>query len=228
MKRIVLACLGFAATAALAGSASAADLQRRNPPPYNPPPAVPYYSPVYNWTGLYVGINAGAGWGSSNWDSLGSIDLKGGMVGGTAGYNWQGGPWVLGVEGDIDWSGIDGNSTNTLLCPLGCRTANSWLGTVRGRVGYGFDRIMPYLTAGIAFGNIKASSPGFAGVSETHAGWTVGAGLEVALLGRWTAKAEYLYVDLGEDKCGLNCGFQAVDNVNFKTHILRGGLNYRF
>src|SRR4051794_26409310 len=126
MKRVVLACLAIAATAALAGAASAAGLQRRIPPPYNPPPVEPYYSPVYNWSGLYVGLNAGYGWGSSSWDSQGSFDLRGGLVGGTAGFNWQGGPWVFGIEGDIDWSGIDG-SVSTVLCPLGCRTANSWL-----------------------------------------------------------------------------------------------------
>ena len=228
MNRVVLASLGMIATAAMMGSAGAADLQRRNPPPYSPPPqAVPYYSPVYNWSGLYVGINGGGAWGTSNWDSLGSFNVKGGMIGGTVGYNWQGGPWVLGVEGDLDWSGIDGTRTS-VLCPLGCKTANSWIGTVRGRVGYSFDRIMPYLTGGLAFGNVKASSPGFPGSTETNVGWTAGAGLEVALMGRWTAKAEYLYVNLGDNKCDLNCGFQAPDNVNFRTHMLRGGLNYRF
>ena len=84
------------------------------------------------------------------------------------------------------------------------------------------------LSGGLAFGNVKATSPTFTGATETNAGWTVGAGLEVAITRNWTAKAEYLYVSLGDIKCGLNCGFQAVDNVNFHTHLLRGGLNYRF
>src|SRR5262249_18832947 len=148
MKRTVLACVGLVATAVLAGSAGAADLQRRNPPPYSPPPPVVPYAPIYNWSGLYAGINGGGAWGTTHWDSLGSFDVKGGVVGGTLGYNWQGGPWVFGVEGDLDWTGIDGTQTN-VLCPLGCRTANSWLGTVRGRVGLGLDRIMPYLTGGL-------------------------------------------------------------------------------
>jgi outer membrane immunogenic protein len=133
---------------------------------------------------------------------------------------------VLGVEGDLDWSGING--TTTTLCPLGCKTANDWLGTVRGRVGYAVDRIMPYVTGGLAFGNIKATTPGFVGVDNTNAGWTVGAGLEVAIGGGWTAKAEYLFVDLGNTTCGLNCGAIPNDNVSFRSSIVRGGLNYRF
>ena len=82
---------------------------------------------------------------------------------------------------------------------------------------------------GLAFGDIKASTPGLPGKSETNAGWTVGAGLEVAIAGAWTAKAEYLYVDLGNFNCGLSCGSGFPnDNVSFTTHIVRGGLNYRF
>ena len=133
---------------------------------------------------------------------------------------------MFGLEGDIDWASING--TTTAGCPLGCKTSNSWLSTVRGRVGYGFDRIMPYLTGGLAFGDIVARTPLSPGNSSTNVGWTVGAGLEVAIAGNWSAKAEYLYVDLGDNKCGLNCGAGPVDNVSFTTHLLRGGLNYRF
>ena len=85
---------------------------------------------------------------------------------------------------------------------------------------------MPYITGGGAFGNFNASAPGLAGGSTTNAGWTLGAGLEFAIAGNWTAKAEYLYVDLGRFNCG-GCG-AATDNVSFNTILFRGGVNYRF
>jgi len=222
MKNQIVAGLGLA-LAAFASAAAAADLARRYPPPR---PAAAIYAPVYNWTGFYIGVNGGGAFGHSNWDNVGGFNLTGGLVGGTIGFNWQPGPLVLGIESDLDWSGISGSTTN--LCPLGCKTANSWLGTVRGRVGYAFDRIMPYVTGGLAFGNIKASTPGFPGIDNASTGWTVGAGLEVAIGGGWTAKAEYLFVDLGSANCGFNCGALVNDNASFRTSIVRGGLNYRF
>jgi outer membrane immunogenic protein len=220
MKRVFLACAGLVA---LAGSAAAADLPPGPAPYYKAPPA---YAP-YSWTGFYIGLNGGGGFGQSTWGSVGSFDLSGGLVGGTVGYNYQIGQVVLGAESDIDWSDIRGTST-TVTCPLGCTTGNSWLSTVRGRVGYAADRFMPYVTGGAAFGNINASSPGLVGASTTNAGWTVGTGIEFAITGRWSAKVEYLFVDLGKFNCGPNCGGGFVDNVSFTTNILRAGVNYRF
>ena len=80
------------------------------------------------------------------------------MVGGTIGYNWQalGSPWVFGLEGDIDWTNIK-NTFADATCPTGCQTKNNWLGTVRGRVGYAWDRVMPYITGGLAVGDIEAN-----------------------------------------------------------------------
>ncbi len=119
---------------------------------------------------------------------------------------------VWGVEGDGDWSNIKGSTTST-LCPLGCSTSNTWLATARGRLGYAADRWMPYITGGAAFGDIRASTPSFSGTSTNKTGWTIGGGVEVALVGNWTAKAEYLYVDLGDTNCGLSCGLTANNNV---------------
>ncbi len=221
MKRVFLALVGLAA---LTGTAAAADLPPRTAPaPYYKAPAE---VPVYNWTGFYIGINGGGGFGRSQWDSTGSFNTSGGLVGGTVGYNYQFGQAVVGVEGDIDWADING-TTNT-ACPFGCKTTDNWLSTVRGRLGYAADRFMPFVTAGAAFGDIRASTPGFAGASNTEAGWTVGAGLEFAIAGNWTAKAEYLYVDLGKFNCGISCGALATDNVSFTTNIVRAGVNYRF
>lgn len=219
MRRVVLASL---AALGLAATASAADLPRR----YDPVPQRAFV-PVYNWTGFYIGINGGGAWGDSKWDSVGTFDVSGAMIGGTIGYNWQFSQWVLGLEGDVDATWIDGSST--AACAAGCKTANGWLATVRGRVGYAFDRFLPYITGGFAVGNIKASTPGFAGGDDTNAGWTAGGGLEFIIAGRWTAKAEYLYVDLGKFNCGLACGGGInPDNVSFTTHLVRGGVNFRF
>src|ERR1700745_587048 len=106
MKRVVFAFVALAATTA---TAAAADLARRAP--YYPAPAA-VYAPVFNWAGFYIGINGGGGFGSSTWDSTGSRDVSGGVIGGTAGYNFQFGQVVVGIEGDVDWSGINGTTNN--------------------------------------------------------------------------------------------------------------------
>ena len=93
---------------------------------------------------------------------------------------------------------------------------------MRGRVGYAFDRFMPYVTGGAAFGNIKSTVAGVGSSDETKAGWTVGGGLEAALAGPWTAKVEYLYVDLGRGGSILGA------DTRFNANIVRAGLNYRF
>jgi outer membrane immunogenic protein len=221
MKKLVATFLAVS-TLVAAPCAVAADLSVA--PLYKAPPTLP--SPVYNWTGFYAGVNGGGGWGRSWWQSQAtSIDLSGAQLGGTAGYNWQFGNAVFGVEGDIDWSNLKGTSGAT-LCP-GCSTSDSWLSTVRGRAGYAFGGIMPYLSGGLALGDIRASAPGFAGASTTNAGWTVGGGIEIALPGNWTAKAEYLHVDLGNFNCGLNCGLPT-NNVSMHDDVIRAGLNYHF
>ena len=75
-----------------------------------------------HWTGFYVGINGGGAWGNSQWDGLNKFDVSGGMIGGTIGYNWQVGQIVVGAEGDIDWSGVKGNTG--VLCGASCETRN--------------------------------------------------------------------------------------------------------
>ena len=151
VSKFLIAALAFVALAA-ANRADAADLSLA--PLYKAPPI----APAYDWSGFYLGANGGGGWGRSHWDTAGRINTSGGLAGGTAGYNWQLGKAVLGVEGDLDWSGLKGTKTST-LCPFGCTTSDSWLSTVRGRAGYSFDRIMPYVTGGLAVGDIKAARP---------------------------------------------------------------------
>jgi outer membrane immunogenic protein len=220
MKRVVLACVGIAA---LGGVAAAADLPPAGGAPYYKAPAV-YAPPAYTWSGFYLGINGGGAWGTSSWTTPGSFDTSGGFVGGTIGYNYQMDQAVLGVEGDIDWADINGS----VSCSTGsCKTNDNWLSTVRARLGYAADRFMPYVTGGLAVGDIQASAPGFPGGSVTNAGWTAGGGIEFALPGHWSAKAEYLYVDLGNFSCGISCGSTA-QTVSFTANLFRGGINYRF
>jgi outer membrane immunogenic protein len=174
----------------------------------------------------YLGINGGGAWGRSQWDGVDKFNVSGGLIGGTIGYNWQFGALVAGLEGDIDWSGVDG-STN-VLCAPGCSTRNHWLATARGRLGYAFNRFLPYLTAGLALGDISATLPGFPGGSITNAGWTVGLGLEYGMLSNVSIKAEYLFVDLGNFNCGFNCALLANGQVSLYENVFRAGLNVRF
>ena len=216
---LVVAGLGFLALAAM--PASAADLPRGST--YK----APAYAAQYNWTGFYLGINGGGGFGDSSWNGFAvSNSPSGGMIGGTAGYNWQaaGSPWVFGLEGDIDWTNL---KDSTACGALNCQTKNNWFGTVRGRVGYAFDRFLPYFTGGLAIGNVEANRTGFIGSTSTNAGWTVGVGLEGVIAGNWTAKLEYLYADLGGTTCSaVACG--VATNVDLTVNVVRGGLNYRF
>ena len=221
MKRSLAAGLGLLALAA-AIPAQAADLPRGMP--YRAPAA---YAPMYNWTGFYLGIQGGGAWGDSDWNGLAvSNSPSGGMIGGTVGYNWQGigSPWVFGLEGDIAWTNIK----DTVTCgAFACETKNNWFGTARGRVGYAWDRWLPYVTGGVAFGDIDANRSGFAGASDTNAGWTIGAGIEGVIAGNWTAKLEYLYADIGDTTCSAAaCG--TATNVDLGMSILRAGVNYRF
>ena len=217
--RFILA--GIAAVLMAPLAARAADLPR----PYKAPAGI--VAPAYaNWTGFYVGINGGYGFGTSTWDVPAvSPDPKGAMAGGTVGYNFQTGQWVWGLETDIDWSGMKGDAT----CGAGsCTTKNDWLGTARGRLGFaGWNDWLPYITAGAAYGDVKAENAAGASASKTQIGWTAGVGLEYALRSSWSVKLEYLYADLGKFDCGATCG-AATDNVSFKANMIRAGVNYRF
>jgi outer membrane immunogenic protein len=217
MKKILLASAAVIALGV--ASASAADLPRRQAMPAKAPE---YMAPVFSWTGAYVGINGGGGWGRSDYSApltSGAFDTSGGLVGGTLGYNYQVGQTVLGIEGDVDWSNIRGSG---VCAGQSCSTRNDWLGTVRGRVGYAVDRFLPYVTGGAAFGDIKTSVAGLGDATTTRAGWTVGGGLEANIAGPWSAKVEYLYVDLGRGDSVLG------SDAAFHSNIVRAGLNYRF
>ena len=274
--------IAFSAFAVVAATsmASAADMAPRYTKA--PPPVVE----VWNWTGFFIGGNAGYSWGRSNTDVSyfntvtgvpivpppGSItsagfDMNGGIAGGQIGYNWQSSNWVFGLEADAQWSGEKGrgvfNCASTAIggpclpgltfLPAGVTGTSltvdqslEWFGTVRGRAGVLVTpRVLLYGTGGLAYGSIKTTGT-LAGVnpnggvvtsigssSDTRLGWTVGAGIEGKLNSNWSAKLEYLYMDLDSFRAGsftLAPGSLISANVDshFRDHILRAGVNYTF
>jgi opacity protein-like surface antigen len=201
-------------------------------------------SSVVSWTGIYLGLNAGFTFGGSDWTdsttggSTGNFSTSGFVFGGTVGANYQVGSLVFGVEADGDWADASGFGTFTAsaLCAGGCLTQNTWLSTVRARVGYALDRFLVYGTGGAAFGNVRANFSNDPVSSTTEAGWTAGAGVEAALARNWSAKAEYLFVKLADGSCTTDCAIADASGtpvipsvaVKFSESIVRGGINYRF
>jgi outer membrane immunogenic protein len=227
MKRWMLAgALAFAAI----GQAFAADLPPA-PQPRAPAAYIPVVAPVYNWGGVYIGINAGYGFGKSEWTTAtapafttGNFSTSGYVFGPTVGANIQADAFVFGVEGDFDAAGLDGKSGT--VCVPQCETKNKWLATLRARAGYAADRVLFYGTAGGAFGNISANTAAtFQSVNK--GGWTAGAGVEVAFSDNWTGRIEYLFVDL------QNASFTPVGTivpitVKSDANLVRVGLDYKF
>ena len=228
MKKFLLAAAVL--TALTVGSAMAADLPMRAPA-YTPPPPV---TAIYSWTGCYIGANVGGGWTSNSntfGDPLPSPAARGfvpinvgtngsGVVaGGQAGCNLQVAPnFVVGIEGDFSWSGVKGEGTvgpiESILpgepfVPDSLATSTqkvAWVGTVRGRAGVAFDRLLVYITAGVAFANLKTTADEvFPGVSNpgsldaNRIGWVGGVGLEYAVTYNWIVRGEYLYHQFASD-----------------------------
>jgi outer membrane immunogenic protein len=172
----------------------------------------------------------------------GGFSVSGYLAGGTLGANYQIGPWVYGVEGDFDWTHLTGNSGRTcgslsIAQPnVGCETESDWLATLRGRIGYAFpglagDNVLIYGTAGLAVARIQTGLiPPSTFDTSTVAGWSVGAGVEVAFAQNWTAKVEYLFVDLPNVTCTTttNCGLLAGSTVTLNENMVRVGVNYKF
>jgi outer membrane immunogenic protein len=213
-----LTTIGVAlAAAGIASAASAADMPARMATK-----APAYVSPVYNWTGLYLGVNAGYGWATSSFG-----DADGFVGGGQIGYNWQamGSPLVLGLEADLQGADMDSSAAVGAITATGRVNA---FGTVRGRVGFAWDRFMAYGTAGWAYTRTSLSLTGPGGSvsdSDWSSGYAVGGGLEWAAWNRWSVKLEYLYVNSGDVTLTL-AGVPVTGDYDFS--VVRAGLNYRF
>jgi outer membrane immunogenic protein len=254
MKTVLIAAIVLITSA---GAAVAADAEPVVPPgPFSPPPAFPAPRPVqdatvrpgpfdapsaytymtstlYNWTGFYVGVNGGGAFGSTPWGSIpdgttGTASNSGGLVGGTLGYNLQAGDRVvIGIEGDMDWSGISA-TVPPASCAPNCELKIPWLATARLRFGYSFGGLVPYATGGIAIGRLDADIVGapLGTQGTTNLGWTVGGGVEFVITGGWRGKVEYSYVDLNGFSCFTACGGGPI-SMNFRTNVFRAGVNYR-
>jgi outer membrane immunogenic protein len=220
-------CAGVAAIVLGSVPAVAADAPVR---PVKAPASVA--APLFNWSGFYYGIHAGYSWGDSTHEngpaalSSGNIDTNGWLLGGTVGANWQSGTLVTGVEADLAWANVDGAGGTPAACPAACSTELNWLGTGRVRAGFAADAYLFYVTGGVAFGGVEGGQAGFGSGDKTRVGWTVGAGVETAVAQNWTAKLEYLYADLG-DKAAYTTA-AGTFNVDYKSHIVRMGMNYKF
>jgi outer membrane immunogenic protein len=211
MNKTILGSLVGAALLS-ATAASAADLPRRNVAPAAPA----YAAPLFTWTGFYAGANAGYSWNSfTNGGSSLFGNANGGTYGLTAGYNYQIGQYVLGVEGDYD-----------LMNGKGTRGANvgeqNSLGTLRGRLGYAVDRVLLFGTAGYAGASIKTAN---STTSDTqwYNGYALGGGLEYAFTNNISAKADYLWSSLSSQSI-LN----GSSTAGMHDSTLRAGVNYHF
>ncbi|MCP8940099.1 porin family protein [Alsobacter sp. SYSU M60028] len=236
MRRILLASV--MSLAAL--PAFAADLPVRTAPVA---PA-PVYAPLYNWTGFYIGANAGYAWGNSDVVDLAlgtkySLDPGGFTAGLQAGYNYQVNQFVLGVEADANWIDASDSYSDGFVY---ASSKVSWLSTIRARVGYAFNNVLIYATGGIAFGEAKATWYDGGAISirdsDTRTGWALGAGVEYAFNRNWTAKLEYLYYDLGDSSfygsapvvgpALLPVGTTTGAKADWSGNIVRAGINYKF
>jgi outer membrane immunogenic protein len=229
---------------AMAQSASAADMPLAKAPIQA--------APVFSWSGCYIGANGGAGRSRNDWGDLlgtivaGDVHANGFLAGGQVGCDYQAGALVFGVEGLFDWSDLHGQ---TAVPPQGdpARVVSKLdrFATATGRIGYAFDRILPYVKGGFAWGHFNqefdtAPPPGTAFVpvitgSQGVVGFVVGAGIEAAFLPNWSFKAEYDYIDFGTNGAQVSClgscgatpsGFPV--QIRQNAQIVTFGLNYRF
>jgi outer membrane immunogenic protein len=242
MKKTLLATVSLG-TLGLAAPALAADL-----PIYAKAPAV--VAPVYDWSGFYVGAFGGYGYGNHNLNNaLGpagfanftvNYSSQGAIAGGEAGYNWQSGNIVVGLEGDYAWAGIKGDDgfTSTNAAGLASNDATNlrWAATVRGRGGVAVDRLLLFFTGGWAYGDLQhTSTDPVAGIDQfdnRRSGLTAGAGLAYAITNNVIGKFEYRYYDFGTYARGTPGGVtpngQLSYNVANTYSVVTLGLDFKF
>jgi outer membrane immunogenic protein len=225
-----------------AGAASAADLPVRAPAPNAPA----FGTPVYNWTGFYLGINGG--WASSHkcWDfepgpglaliPEGCHNATGGAAGGQIGFNWQSGPLVFGVEFTGDWTSLTGsNNSLAFVAPQNTnRTKVDAIAALTGRFGYAWDAALIYVKGGGAWVGDKYDARDTAtgvvnsSATETRAGWTAGAGFEYGFTPNWSVAVEYDHYDFGSKTVAFTGLFSGNDRIGQTVDMVTARLNWRF
>lgn len=219
--------IALLALVALSAPAAAADLGGWQAPANT--------SPVFSgvsatqWTGFYAGINGGFGWGTTSMAAIpGGVSTdnnsSGWSLGGQAGYNVDMGGFVVGAEADLQWMNLGYAVPGTTV-----EAKVDMLGTLRGRAGIPIGQVMPYATLGGAFARGSVTeTPGITSSSAAnHFGWTAGVGLEAQATSNLSLKAEYLYVDLGNQSYDALPGAGAFD-VGHRFSVVRAGVNYKF
>lgn len=250
MKKIVL---GAIAAGALSSTAWAADLSART---YTKAPAV-VASPVYDWSGFYVGLNGGGGSSRNCWDLTanngvalvpapreGCHDATGGLVGGQIGYRWQSAGWVFGVEAQGDWADLKGSSASaTAIIPFNNQTKIDGIGLFTAHVGYAWSNILLYVKGGAAvtdnkysdvftvnnaFGNAGTT---FNSAGDTRWGGSVGAGVELGFAQNWSIAFEYDHLFMGNRNIIFAANAIAVsraDNIRQDVDMATVRVNYRW
>jgi len=209
-----------AALLLLGGGAIAADL-----PAYEPAPTVASL-PAFSWTGFYAGLDAGWAWGDAEL-AIGNPDdeefnVDGWLAGGFVGYNHQFSSLVVGLEADIEGTGIDGGDNDDDLGDFGADV--NVQGSIRGRLGYAAGRFLPYVTGGLAAASVDADSDARGGDSSTEWGWTAGVGADVAVTDRVFVRGEYRYSDFAD----FDNDDDAAEIQDLRTHAVRVGVGVKF
>lgn len=215
--RYLMKLAGGIAFAALAGNAALAADAIEAPPAPPAAPVVQVAQPTASWSGMYVGVFGGYNWGTFDTNAVGDIGADGWSGGAFAGYNFQSGPMVYGVEGDIGYSGADGSFG-------GIDGKQTGFGSLRGRIGYAFDPVMIYGTGGLAVSGAKLEDAGGSD-SNVHLGWTVGAGAEALITDNVFGRLEYRYSDYGSKDYSLGGG---TVSSGFSAHTVNAGIGIKF
>lgn len=209
-------------------------------------------APAFSWTGFYIGAHAGYGWGSQSWHQTSNNQgnpsdnttdparLNSALGGAQAGYNFQSGPWVYGLEADWSWTGASGCAGDVIFTQYQSCSKASWYATATGRIGHVFGAELVFLRAGAAFTGQKHDSTFLGGIDteETRnvtTGWIAGGGIEHSLAPNWSVKAEYDYMDFGTKDTpltylasGSSPGLLENWNIKFHVHVVKIGINYLF
>jgi len=245
MRCLAIIAAGIFATAVFAGSASAADLPART---YTKAPAM--VTPIYDWTGFYLGLNGG---GASSHECLtitnvagaavfpnseGCHNATGGMVGGQVGYRWQAANWVFGIEAQGDWADLTGsNASLTARIPYTNRTKIDAIGLFTGQVGYAWNNVLGYVKGGAVITDntyesfFTATGVVFNQTSETRWGGAVGTGVEIGFASNWSVAFEYDHLFMGRKAVSFPASNIAVgrsDDIAQGVDMGTVRLNYRF